>query len=390
MMNLPRIKGVKYVHPLRRGKRYTYAYHRATGERIASAIGTPQFFIEIAELDNRAAAHAQDNAPGAGTLGALIKAYRASPEFQGLGDRTKADYQDVFDYLQRIDDMALKLIDAPAVLDLRDKAFAKHKRRFANYVVQVLRLLLAWGVPRRHGLAHNAAAGVPMIRRPRHLAKKNRAWKQHEKAAVLDALAVHVRWPIAIAMHAGLREGDLVAAPRTAWTGEAIDLEAQRKTAHPHWMPASADLKTVWRDYKKWLDGKGIVPIKLCVNSRGQAWTESGLRSVFFKTIRALIKAKAVEPGLTIHGLRHTIGRDVVDAGGDSRTAAAMIGDVSSAMGDHYSREADRKRRAADGAKKITKFRAKERASEREQNKILEKQADAEWKNIPHTDQKRR
>lgn len=67
-----------------------------------------------------------------------------------------------------------------------------------------------------------------------------------------------------------------------------------------------------------------------------------------------------VEPGLTIHGLRHTIGRDVVDAGGDARTAAAMIGDVSSAMGDHYSREADQRRRAADGVKKVTRFHAKD------------------------------
>ena len=276
-----------------------------------------------------------------------------------LADRTKEDYQSVFDYLQKLDDMPVAQIDAPFILDLRDKAFAKHKRRFANYVVQVLRLLFAWGLPRRHGLTVNSAAGVPMIRRPRHLARKNRAWKMHEKAVVMNALPIHVRWPIAIAMHAGLREGDLVAAPRTAWTGDAINLEAQRKTAHPHWMPASAELKVVWRDYKVWLDAKKIVPIKLCVNSRGQAWTESGLRGVFFKVIRALVAAKAVESGLTIHGLRHTIGRDVVDAGGDSRMAAAMIGDVSSAMGEHYSREADRKRRAADGAKRITKFRAK-------------------------------
>lgn len=38
-----------------------------------------------------------------------------------------------------------------------------------------------------------------------------------------------------------------------------------------------------------------------------------------------------------------------------------MIGDVSSAMGEHYSREADRKNRAIDGAKMIVKMRAKQK-----------------------------
>lgn len=122
----------------------------------------------------------------------------------------------------------------------------------------------------------------------------------------------------------------------------------------------TGELEAVGREYKEWLDGKGIVPMTLCVNSFGRPWTESGLRGVFFKVIRALIANKAVEPGLTIHGLRHTMGRDVVDAGGDSRTAAAMIGDVSSAMGEHYSREADRRRRTVDGAKRLRKHNTKQ------------------------------
>lgn len=359
------IEGVKFIVGKRkrgRGKIYVYAQHRATGDMIKERpIGGVDFLLQVKKLDAKATAIAAEQEPGAGTLGALIKAYRdpKNPDFAGLADRTKSDYQDVFDYLQRLDDTPLKLIDAPFVLELRDKAFAKHKRRFANYVVQVLSLLFAWGLPRRHGLIVNAAAGVPLIRRPRGLKKKNRAWKEYERPIVMKALPIHVRWPIAIAMYAGLREGDLVAAPRTTWTGGAIDLEAQRKTSHPHWMPATAELKTVWRDYKAFLDKKKILPMTLCVNSRGRPWTESGLRSVFFKVIRALVKAKAVEPGLTIHGLRHTIGRDVVDAGGDSRTAAAMIGDVSSAMGDLYSSEADRRRRASDGVKRMTRMRQK-------------------------------
>jgi len=358
--NLPKLAGVKYVVRTVKGRTYAYAYHRGTGDRIKPAaggtIGDVDFLLEVKRLDGVAAAAAEAD-PAPGSLGELITAYRGSPEFAILKPRTRADYQDVFDYLNRIDDMDARLIDAPFVIGLRDKAFKKHKRRFANYVVQVLRLLYTWALPRRRGLAANPAMSVPLIRRPKGARVVNRAWKDWEKPVVMAALPMQLKWPIALAMYAGLREGDLCNAKREVWTGIAVDLEAQGKTDNPHWVPAQAELRRIHGQYKKWLEKRKLVPLYLCVNSRGRKWTESGMRASFFKIIRELVAGGKVGTGLTIHGLRHTMGRDIVDAGGDSRDVAAAIGDTTSAMGDHYSREADRRARAKKNVTRLDQAR---------------------------------
>ena len=86
-------------------------------------------------------------------------------------------------------------------------------------------------------------------------------------------------------------------------------------------------------------------PTTLAVTSRGRAWTESGFRASFFTLIRKLKAAGAVAPGLTYHGLRHTLGKLVVEAGGDAGDAARILGDRSEAMGAFYSREYEKKGR---------------------------------------------
>src|SRR5262249_29118966 len=145
-------------------------------------------------------------APQPGTLGALIAAYRASPEFELLAPRTRADYQKVFDYVKPLAGDPLLKITPNYVRDVRDAAFRKHKRRFANYVVQVLRLLFAWG----HGrFVDKNQAVVPKLRRPRGAPKANRRWTRDELAIVLGAAPPELRLPIALAVCTGMRESDV-------------------------------------------------------------------------------------------------------------------------------------------------------------------------------------
>jgi hypothetical protein len=64
---------------------------------------------------------------------------------------TRRDYQRVFDWLQPINDTPILEFDTGLIYALRDKAFSQRKRRFANYVVQVVRILLQWGNPTVRG-----------------------------------------------------------------------------------------------------------------------------------------------------------------------------------------------------------------------------------------------
>src|SRR5215471_806966 len=121
-----------------------YCYHRATGKRVHSPIGSVEFFAEcnkIAESAKKVEAVIAKQ----GTLGALISAYRAHRVFQDLAPQTQSDYQKVLSYLQPIAGEPLSRFDRPLVVGIRDKADASKGRRFANYVKAVLSVLFAWG-----------------------------------------------------------------------------------------------------------------------------------------------------------------------------------------------------------------------------------------------------
>lgn len=89
---MPHIKipGVKaYVS---NGK--VYAYHCATGKRLKSLYGSPEFFAEVEALRTLQTTPE----PSRGTWGALVAGYRASPKFQEeIQPRTRKDYQKVLD-----------------------------------------------------------------------------------------------------------------------------------------------------------------------------------------------------------------------------------------------------------------------------------------------------
>lgn len=66
---------------------------------------------------------------------------------------------------------------------------------------------------------------------------------------------------------------------------------------------------------------------------------------MFFKLIRALVGDYKVSPGLTIHGLRHTVGDELAELGFSSRDIADYLADRSEAMGKHYSAGAGKRHR---------------------------------------------
>lgn len=347
-----RVKGVKIVTVRKRGRVFRYFYHRATGKRIAADWDTAAFAAEVERLD----AAAKEQAPRDGSLTALIVAYKKSPEFTHLAPRTQRDYQKVFDWLATIGNMALLEMDTAFIYSLRDKAFKQRKRRFANYVVQVARLVLTWGKPRNF-LEVNPATEIESIPRPKKMRRANPPWHDDEREAVLAAAPIQLRSMIALAMFAGLREGDACAALLSAYDGKLIETIAA-KNAEPLWISAHFRLRQILEETATWRKAQNkrrarrrkvlpIDPPTLCVTSRGKPWTESGFRASFFGLMGKLAKKGAVRPGLTYHGLRHTLGKLVIEAGGAKEDVAMILGDRSMAMAEFYSREHEKKGRVA-------------------------------------------
>lgn len=365
-----RLKGIKRAT----AKGRVYYYHRATGERIRAEPGSAAFAAEVAELDARAKAPKSVQTPG--TWPWLVELYRAAPEFTDLAPRTKLDYQRLFDYLvdpegdgskPGLKTVTLDKLTTPQLITLRDKAAAKHGRRWGNYVIERISALWNWGLPRGHTKGANPATGVPKLARPKTAAQPNRPWADNELDAVLAAAPAPIRLAVALAAFVGLRGGDALTLPWSAYDGSAIRFR-QHKTGDEVWVPAHRRLRTMLdaaQDERKALPerparpGKRPKPIPLTVvaNQRGVPFTKSGFTCNFIRLIRELETAGKVGQGLTFHGLRHTVATRLAEAGADDRIIMAILGHRSPRMAQHYSRRADRKRAAAAGIKLLERKR---------------------------------
>jgi integrase len=323
-----RITGINRV----RAKGKLYLYDRKTGTPLECDPTDPVAIAAELKKIRGEEEEAKD-----GTLGGLIADYRKSPEFKQLAERTRSDYQKVFDHLKPLRSMDIEQFNrSKFILKLRNKIFTKRRRRFANYFVQVARLLLAWGLP-HEWTKTNAAAAVPLIKRPKGMARANRPWTEQEREIVLARAPAQLKQPIALGIYVAPREQDVIAFPRSRYNGTHIHFTAL-KNGRDLWLRAHPRLRAV-------LDAAPKDATIFCLNSRGKSWTESGFRSTFFKFIGVLEKEGVIGPDLTFHGLRHTIGDELADAGCDTRDIAAVLG-ITEKQAEHYSRGGDRRRRA--------------------------------------------
>ena len=261
------------------------------------------------------------------------------------------DYQKVFDYLKPLEGDVLVSMTPAYVLELRDAAFEAHKRRFANYVLAVLRLLLKWGAARDF-VDTNPAAAVPNLRRPRGAPRANRAWTDDEFEAVLAAAVGGLRLAVALGGFAGMREGDVVHVPPAIDDAKWLRW-TQRKTGTLVELPVHPRLRQILDETAATRAGETVKPLTLVVGIKGRPYTSNGFQRMFFGLVFRLADEGRVAPGLTFHGLRHTAGRLLADRGADPRTIAALLGHKTLQMAAHYSEEADRKKRAAAAVAKL-------------------------------------
>lgn len=345
------------VKPVRRrlatGEVKTYWYHRATGKPLKRDPATAEGLLEVAALDAKAKREeAVQGLPG-GSLAALWADYAQSPEFRGLKPRTRDDYERVRDWIGPGAERAIvKLITTREVIALRDRAYKARRRRFGNYVLQVLRLLLEWG--RLRGWRDdNPAMGVPQIRKPKGEGYLNRAWTETEVEAFARAAPPQVLVPFALGLFAGMRQADALGCTWGAFDGSSLRWRAG-KNDEPCIAPVNGAFRAVLLEARERARAaraaaeaakrKRPVPLHIALTSRATPWTQSGFRAVFFKLIRELETAGQLAPGCTFQGLRHTIATFARDGEETEFRIAAAIGDRSTAMAAVYGRDADRQR----------------------------------------------
>jgi len=323
-----KVRGVKRVKA--RGK--LYFYHRKTGQRIAAPHGTPAFVSEVARLD---AMHEDSRAPD-GTYLALVERYKRSDGWRDLADVTRRDYERVFNYMSAAalsDPFAMTGTKAAGI---RDTAARRHGARFGKYVVQVNHMLFNFG--REYGLtpAENPWR-VKFPARPKRKARANPPWEPAEVAvALLSAPLGLARGLILAAM--GFRSNDIVEVEWSHLKDGVISYQ-NSKTGFEA-------VATVPAALSAFFEGERPSPF-IATNAHGRRWKTA---NTFTKARRELVedlaKAGKCRPGLTTHGLKHTLGRAMEEAAADQRTLQAGLQHKSPQMALHYSRRADTRRRS--------------------------------------------
>ncbi|UGY17996.1 tyrosine-type recombinase/integrase [Bradyrhizobium septentrionale] len=344
-MAIIRVKGLKRY----RVKGRWYAYHRKSGVRLKSEFGTAEFIAELETLERKL--RKAEALPG--TMGKLFASYRASPAFTDLAITSRNGYSRMMNLLNPLDEMPLVELTPQFIAGLRDKMAERHGRRQANYVMAVISVACEHG--KEHGIIReNPVKGVKRVRRSRIAPAANRPWTIEECRTVLTELPHQLKLPVALAMFTGLRKGDVLALRKSAIRSGRI-WRRTNKTGLELSIPIHPDLAQI-------LAGSPHHnAITVAATTNATPWTESGFNSSFIKAMATLKRSGRIGDGLTFHGLRHTVGTLLIEAGYDIDTVRRWLGQKTLAMAIHYSESADTSQRMREVITKLDPLGSKSR-----------------------------
>jgi integrase len=273
----------------------------------------------------------------------VIEQYKRSSAWAGLAQPTRTSYQRAFEVLKPLADMPLVEIDRPFIVALREeKVFPKRGRWMANYVVTVLSMLFEYAID-RGWTKTNPADGIKRIKRDKKLARANRPWSEAECRIVIERAPPHLRIPIYVRR---LRKADVLTVTRAAVRDGMISVTTSKRQ-----VPVAVPIHPVLADALATAPASDAV--QLAVTSKGRPWTESGFNSTFGKFIDRLEAEGLVGPGLTMHGLRHTLGTRLREVTADLDLIRRILGQQTLSMAQHYSETADTSWQARKAVRKI-------------------------------------
>lgn len=321
------VRDYQNVHRVK-AKGRTYFYHRVTRDKLPDPEYDPAGFdaawvrAEAAAARTRASVGA-DRQP-AGSFGALIAAYRGSQQFSNKAAKTRRDYSRYLDRLGALwGALPVAELTRPDIFELRDRF--EETPRTANYLVQVLSLLLTYSVDRGY------RPDNPALRINRLPADgQHRPWEDHEIAAFCrhwpdDSLQ---RVAFELILNSGMRGTDACQLTRAQIRDGVIRFrpsKTRRRTddrVNLIELPISARLGAV---LLPWLDRQPHMMV--LTTPTGRPVTEDYLRHM----MRGAYTESALED-VTTHGLRYTAGAILYELGVGEADIQTLLGHATLQM----------------------------------------------------------
>ena len=316
-----------------------YHYFRAPGRprvRLPHP-SNPEFMVAYQK-----ASGAERLKPKGGTLGSVIEHYYSSLRFKKLAERSKKDYRRLLSNLDPLREMPLAEVTTDFIEKLQLKFLERLKWRSTNYLLDIFRS--AWRVAMKTKLVNDdpflAISDVP---RPADLPARNRRWDDAELDAALALAKQRKLWglraALALGAYTGMRRSDMLSVTWDALKGSRfvykshktrVDVDIEMTPALAAILKSTPRSKTV---------------ANIVINDQQQPYTENGLNSSLKKLRARLIAAGAVDAsGLSLHGLRHTVGGKLAEAGASEFAIKAVLGHATTAMAQKYTRTAEQRR----------------------------------------------
>jgi integrase len=310
------LRGVHRV--LAKGKYYYYAWRG--GPRLTGNPGSEEFMAAFNEaLESR-------NIPDSARFSSIINAYRTSPEYAKLADSTKRNWSPMLDKIDKhFGEISNAQFDRPKkirpIIRQWRSQFAATPRT-ADYGMQVLSRVLSYGVDPLGKIAANPCEGI------KNLYKNDRSaiiWTEADLATLKEAkddegklaCSADLAFAIDLAIHTGLRAGDLVQVCWAHMGEDAIVIPTGKSRGKREAIiPLYDDLRELLKRIPR--KGKTIL-----TNSRGRTWTQDGLASSFH-TAKKLAGLR--ERNLHFHDLRGTAATKFYTVGLPNRVIAEIMG----------------------------------------------------------------
>lgn len=340
----------KMRHYFRRGKMKAIALPPVLGSKIFLAE-----YAECLELYGPKATAGDRARRVAGTLGWVIREYKKSSQWASLSEGTQDVYNRTFDWLDEHYGRA-------EFATLEERHVRKIRGQLKDQTTEIVngRKLTRGGTT----VADRAVDKIGMLWRfaKEHIEGMDRlgANPTREVAAVHTTHSPHPAWPpelmAAIEAHpnprvvrayyllryTGQRRSDVVTMARHQFDGTAIQV-VQEKTGTHCWIPAHKRLREHFAS-------TGLGAEHLLESSWGLPYRETSLTNMIIDACKA-----AGYPGFSPHGLRHSAGSALAEAGCSVHEIMSILGHLTEREAYEYVRQANRKVMAKSGIEKWEK-----------------------------------
>jgi integrase len=209
------VRGVNTVRKrLADGSVRIFRYHRESGIRLSGDPGTPEFILSWAKAEQSRRDRLE------GTLSGLLRNYTMGAEFtEGLAASTQKSYRRSFRFIEAaFGDMPVAALNNPEVR----KDFVAWQRtvarssgpREADNRLSALSAALTWAADQPdETLGRNNLRG---FKRLHHADRSEKVWLPEHIEAMMRAAPVELQQVLIVALHTGLRQGDI---RRLSWAG---------------------------------------------------------------------------------------------------------------------------------------------------------------------------